>query len=106
MGRAMVMTETAATEFQSMIRVAGPEEAERTKRFLGRVSVVPHNPSARSMGLNVTKGVGVNDIRTFGTGNAMGTPTMTSDAKFLRGAPAQEVDFGAFAHAPVPLRGP
>ena len=31
--------------------------------------------------------------------------TMTSDAKFLRGAAAQGVNFDAFLHAPVPLQG-
>jgi len=104
-GRSMLMTETAVKELQGMLRVAGPEEAARAQRFLGRVSVVPDSPSARALGLNVTKSVGANDIRIFGTGDSIGITTMTGDAKFLRGAAAQGVKFDAFLHPPVPLQG-
>ncbi|CAM2063905.1 DUF1308 domain-containing protein [Sulfidibacter corallicola] len=103
--RQMVMTETAAAEFQGMLRVAGPEETARAQRFLKRVNIIPDNPSKRAMDLNTTKKVGANDKVIFGTGDQLSIPTMTGDAKFLRGASAQGVDFDAIVHDPVPLKG-
>ncbi|OJH38634.1 hypothetical protein BON30_20570 [Cystobacter ferrugineus] len=103
--KGMVMTETAAKEFQGMLRVAGPEETARAQRFLDRVTIIPDNPSSRALKLKETKSVGSNDIKIFGTGDNMGITTMSSDAKFLRGAKAQGVEFDAFLHSPVPLRG-
>jgi hypothetical protein len=57
------------------------------------------------MGLRLTKKVGANDRVIFGTGDQMGIQTMTGDAKFLRGAAAQGVEFDAYVHAPQPLTG-
>ncbi|HCY07188.1 MAG TPA: hypothetical protein DHS57_08095 [Erysipelotrichaceae bacterium] len=54
--------------------------------------------------LDVTKKVGANDKIIFGTGDNLGITTMTSDAKFLRGAEAQGVKFESYVHKPVPLR--
>jgi RHS repeat-associated protein len=104
-GKEMQMTQTALGEFQGSLRSAGPLEAARGQRFLNRVSIIPDNPSARAMGLNITKKVGANDRIIFGTGDNLSIPTMTSDAKFLRGASAQGVDFDAFLHSPVPFTG-
>jgi len=103
--RRMVMTETAAAEFQGALRAAGPSERARAARLMGRVDVVPDNPSAKAIGLTETKKVGANDKIIFGTGDTMGVPTMTSDAKFLRGASAQGVEFDSILHNPVPLTG-
>lgn len=72
---------------------------------MGRVTLVPDNPSARALGLTVTKKVGVADKIIFGTGDTLGVPTMTSDAKFLRGAAAQGVEFDTILHRPIPLTG-
>jgi uncharacterized protein RhaS with RHS repeats len=104
-GRQMVMTETAAKEFSQMIKVAGPQETARANRFLSRVEIIPDNPSARAQLLTETKKVGANDKVIFGTGDNLSIPTMTSDAKFLRGAKAQGVEFDAILHNPVPLTG-
>ena len=41
----------------------------------------------------------------FGTGDKLNIVTMTSDAKFVRGALAQGVDFKTYIHIPVPLKG-
>lgn len=88
-GKEMQMTETALGEFQGALRSAGPLEAARGQRFLNRVSIIPDNPSARAMGLTITKKVGADDRIIFGAGDNLSIPTMTSDAKFLRGASAQ-----------------
>ncbi|MFQ1700251.1 DUF1308 domain-containing protein [Loktanella agnita] len=104
-GRDMVMTQTAKAEFDNMIRVAGPQEKARAQRFMYRVTVVPGNPSSRAANLQTTKKVGANDKVIFGTGDNMSIPTITSDAKFVRGASAQGVDFDVIVHDPVPLTG-
>ena len=57
------------------------------------------------MGLHTKKKVGANDKIIFGTGDNMSAPTMTSDAKFIRGASAQGVDFDVILHSPVSLTG-
>lgn len=103
-GKQMVMTDTAVSEFKNIVNgVGGPLEQARAQRFLNRVNIIPDSPSTRSLGLQTTKKVGANDITIFGTGDNLGITTMTSDAKFVRGAQAQGVDFDIFVHDPVPL---
>ncbi|WP_435924043.1 DUF1308 domain-containing protein [Paenibacillus sp. DYY-L-2] len=85
--------------------VAGPLEKAHAERFMNRVQVIPDNPSSRAMNLVETKKVGANDKIIFGTGDNLGITTMTGDAKFIRGASAQGVDFDAYIHSPVPLGG-
>ncbi len=100
----MVMTDTAVSEFKNIVNgVGGPLEQARAQRFLNRVEIIPDSPSTRSLGLQTTKKVGANDITIFGTGDNLGITTMTSDAKFVRGAQAQGVDFDVYVHDPVPL---
>jgi hypothetical protein len=101
----MVMTQTAADEFAGMLRIAGPEETARAQRFIQRVRVLPDTPSARAMTLQETRSVGATDKVIFGTEDQLGITTMTSDAKFVRGASEQDVDFDVIVHDPVPLRG-
>ncbi|NRS19716.1 DUF1308 domain-containing protein [Brevibacillus sp. HB1.4B] len=105
-GKQMVMTETAAAEFKNIVNgVAGPLEKARAEKFMNRVQVIPDNPSERAMKLTETKKVGANDKIIFGTGDNLGITTMTADAKFVRGASAQGVDFDVYIHSPVPLGG-
>lgn len=104
-GKEMQMTQTALGEFQGALRSAGPLEAARGQRFLSRVTIIPDNPSTRAMGLSLSKKVGFNDRIIFGTGDNLSITTMTSDAKFLRGASAQGVDFDSFLHSPIPFTG-
>jgi hypothetical protein len=104
-GKQMVMTQTAAAEFAGLLRVAGSAEVARAQRFMRRVEIIPDNPSVRAMALRETRRVGAADKVIFGTGDQLGIPTMTSDAKFVRGAAAQGVDFIVILHDPVPLRG-
>ena len=103
-GKQMMMTETAVNEFKNIVNsVGGPLEQARAQRFLSKVKIIPDNPSKRALSLQTTKKVGANDIIIFGTGDNLGIITMTSDAKFVRGAQAQGIDFDVFVHAPVPL---
>jgi hypothetical protein len=84
----MVMTQTAVEEFAGLLCVAGPEEAARAQRFLQRVEIIPDAPSSRAVALRETRRVGAADKVIFGTGDQLGIPTMTNDAKFVRGATA------------------
>jgi Protein of unknown function (DUF1308) len=104
-GKQMVMTQTAAAEFAGPLRVAGPAEAARAQRFMRRVEIIPDNPSVRAMALRETRRVGAADKIILGTGDQLSIPTMTSDAKFVRGATAQGGNFVVILHEPVPLRG-
>jgi len=101
----MVMTQTAAEEFAGLLSVAGPEEAARAQRFMRRVEVISDTPSVGAVALLETRRVGATDKVIFGTGDQLEIPTMTSDAKFIRGVAAQGVSFVVILHNPVPLRG-
>jgi hypothetical protein len=105
-GKPLVMTETAAREFQIIVAgFAGPLEQARALRLLTRVTVVPDGPSARALALRPTKGLGANDIIILGTGDQLGIVSMTADGRAVRSAQAQGVDFPVFLHAPVRLMG-
>ncbi len=105
--RRMVVTPTVVREITQGVarnREAGrisDTEIANVDALLGSVRVVPDAPSARAAGLKVTKKVGAEDSQIFGTADRMGIPIMTSDAKFLRGASAQGVDFNAIVHPPM-----
>ncbi|WP_121720939.1 DUF1308 domain-containing protein, partial [Streptomyces sp. E2N171] len=105
--RRMVVTPTVVREITQGVarnREAGrisDTEIANVDALLGSVRVVPDALSARAAGLKVTKKVGAEDIQIFGTADRMGIPIMTSDAKFLRGASAQGVDFNAIVHQPM-----
>ncbi len=104
-GQQMVMSQTAANEFQVNLRSAGPLEKARADRFMNRVQVIPDTPSPGALGLRVTGSVGSNDKIIFGTGDYFGITTMTADAKFLRGAKEQGVAFQSLLHPSVPFKG-
>ncbi|TGV13095.1 DUF1308 domain-containing protein [Mesorhizobium sp. M00.F.Ca.ET.186.01.1.1] len=102
----MVMTETAFGEFTNIVStIAGPKELKRAEQFIARVTIIKDDPSDRAKQLTVTKKVGANDKIIFGTADKYGIITMTADAKFVRGAEAQDVRFWVYLHEPVPLKG-
>jgi RHS repeat-associated protein len=105
-GRQMVMSQTAASEFQGAVaRLAGPTEKAFAGELMRQVHVVADNPSAEAAALRLTGRVGANDIVIFGTADRMGIPIFTSDGAFLRGAAAQGVEFNAILHPPMSLLG-
>ncbi len=55
--------------------------------------------------LKPTRRIGASDIIILGTGDQMGIVTMTADAKALRAASAQGVDFNIYLHQPYSLTG-
>ena len=105
-GKQLVMTQTAAREFQQIVAtIGGPSEQARAQRLLIRVTIVPDNPSARARGLTPTRNLQPNDITILGTGDEMGIITLTADQHAVRAASSQGVDFQVFVHPPVPLTG-
>ncbi len=100
------MTQTAADEaLDAVSRLAGPNEQARFLRFLDKIEIIADNPSQRALNLITTRKVGDADKIIFGTADKMGIQTITSDAKFLRGASAQGVDFNALVHDPFSYLG-
>ena len=102
----LVMAETAFDEFTQIVKYAGGNlEQARAKQFLQRVAVVPDHPSIAAQTLQPTRSLDVNDIIILGTGDRMGLVTMTADAKAVRAASAQGVDFNVYLHRPYSLTG-
>lgn len=105
-GQQMVMTHTAFNEFTTIFQQSGGVlEQARASKFLQKVVVIPDNPSARALTLQPTRRLGANDIIILGTGDQLGIVTMTADAKAIRAASAQGVDFSVYVHSPYPLTG-
>ena len=105
-GKVMYMCATAIGEFQNIVNtIAGPREQARANFLLRTITPVLDVPSARAMALRETGSVGKNDKIIFGTGDTMGAETLTTDAKFIRGAAAQGVIFNARIFASYPLTG-
>jgi hypothetical protein len=102
----MVMTHTAFSEFTTIVKtIGGLSEQNRANRFLQRVTIVSDNPSPRALNLQPTRKIGINDIIILRTGDQLGIVTTTADAKAVRAASAQGVDFLVYIHPPFPLTG-
>lgn len=102
----LVMTQTAVDEFVNIIKYSGGIlEKERANRFLNRIIAIPDNPSIAAQELQPTRSLDPNDIIILGTGDQMGIVTMTADAKAVRAASAQGLDFNVYIHPPYPLTG-
>ncbi|MGI2903165.1 DUF1308 domain-containing protein [Tolypothrix sp. VBCCA 56010] len=80
-------------------------EQARASRFLQRITIIYDNPSPRALKLQPTRKLGVNDIIILGTGDRLGIITITADAKAVRAASVQGVDFNVYIHSPCPLTG-
>jgi predicted nucleic acid-binding protein len=102
----LVMTQTAFDEFRNIVSyLAGTLEQARATRFLKRIRVVPDQLSLNAQVLKSTRSLDPNDIIILGTGDQMGIVTLTADAKAVRAASAQGVDFNVYLHPSYPLTG-
>lgn len=102
----LAMAKTAFDEFVTIVQYSGGRlERARANRFLQRVVVVPDNLSAAAQALQPTRSLSVNDIIILGTGDQLRIVTMTADAKAVRAASAQGVDFNVYLHLPHSLTG-
>jgi Protein of unknown function (DUF1308) len=103
-GGRMVISETARREFEAIAAsCGGPLEQARAARLLARVTTVSDQPSPRAQGLRPTRGLSAEDIIILGTGDDLGAVTLTADARAVRAASGQGVDFAVHLFAPVPL---
>ena len=104
--RLLLMTRTAIIEFISIaFTIGGSLEQARANRFLKRVDIIPDSLSERASNLKPTRRLGEQDIIILGTGDNLGIITLTADAKAVKAALAQGVDFQVFVHPPCPLTG-
>ncbi len=104
--QSLLITQTAVTEFISIVStIGGNSEQARANRFLKRVQTIPDNPSDRALKLKPTRRLGEQDIIILGTGDKLGIITLTADAKAVKAAVAQGVDFQVYIHPPCPLTG-
>ncbi|HAC62391.1 MAG TPA: DUF1308 domain-containing protein [Cyanothece sp. UBA12306] len=104
--QSMVMTQTAIAEFRNIVQTIGGErEQQRGINFEKYIVIIPDNPSKRALNLQPTRKLGINDIIILGTGDNLGIVTMTGDAKAIRSASNQGVNFIVYLHQPVPLKG-
>lgn len=102
----LMMAQTAFDEFTNIVKYSGGIlEQERANRLLERVTVVSDSLSIAAQALKPTRSLDPNDIIILGTGDQMGIVTMTADAKAVRAASAQGVDFNVYLHPPYPLTG-
>lgn len=102
----LVMVQIAFDEFVNIAqRSGGNLEQARATRFLQSVVVVPNNPSPAAQSLQPTRSLSNNDIIILGTGDCLGIVTMTADAKAVRAASAQGVNFNVYLHSPYSLTG-
>jgi predicted nucleic acid-binding protein len=105
-GQKLVMAQTAFDEFVNIVQYSGgSSEQARANRFLQRVTVISDKPSIAAQALQPTRSLDPNDIIILGTGDHMGIVTMTADAKAVRAASAQGVDFNVYLHLSYPLTG-
>jgi predicted nucleic acid-binding protein len=102
----LLMVQTAYDEWINILKYSGgPVEQARANRFLERIVVVPDNPSIAAQALQPTRSLGRNDIIILGTGDQLGVVTVTADAKAVRAASAQGVNFNVYLHLSYPLAG-
>jgi hypothetical protein len=105
-GKRLVMTETAEREFKQLVsQFAGKAENARAVRLLGRVTIIPDDPSARAQRLRPSNNLEPTDIIVFGTGDRRGIITTTSDRRAVSAALSQGVGFAVFFHDATRLQG-
>ena len=95
----LYVCETALHDFRAIVDVVGgPMERQRTTDLLARVTVVPDQPSDRSMTLAVTSSIRQRARTVFGTGDSLKAVTTTANVGFVRAAAQAGVEFVTFLH--------
>ena len=92
--------ETALRDFRAIMDVVGgPSERQRATDLLAtRVTVVPDEPSDRSLSLAITSSVRQRARMVFGTGDSLKAVTTTANVGFVRAAAQAGVEFVTFLH--------
>jgi len=95
----LYVCETALRDFRAIVDVVGgPAERQRANDLLGRVTVVPDQPSDRALNLPVTSSIRQRARTVFGTGDSLKAVTTTANVGFVRAAAQAGVKFVTFLH--------
>ena len=95
----LFVCETALRDFRAIVGVVGgPAERRRATDLLDRVTVVPDQPSDRSLSLPVTTSIRQRARTVFGTGDSLKAVTTTANVGFVRAAAQAGVKFVTFLH--------
>ena len=96
----LYICETALRDFRAIVDVVGgPVEQKRANDLLGRITVVPDQPSDRALNLPVTSSIRERARTVFGTGDSLKAVTTTANVGFVRAATQAGVKFVTFLHA-------
>ncbi|KAJ0012304.1 hypothetical protein NQD34_013279 [Periophthalmus magnuspinnatus] len=103
-GKELVACAAAVKDFKEILcTLGGANEKERAEWLLRRVTVVPDQPSPRTLALTPSAAVSPRSVAIFGTGDTLHAVTMTANRKFVRAAANQGVHFSVFIHEPRAL---
>ncbi|XP_038616226.1 UPF0415 protein C7orf25 homolog isoform X2 [Tachyglossus aculeatus] len=103
-GKELFACESAVRDFRSILdTLGGPGERDRAATLVGRIQVVPDQPSDRALRLVASSKINSRSLTIFGTGDALKAVTMTANSGFVRAASNQGVKFSVFVHQPRAL---
>ncbi|KAJ8011100.1 hypothetical protein DPEC_G00054680 [Dallia pectoralis] len=103
-GKELYVCQSAVRDFRVILdTLGGPNEKARAEELLGRLHVVPDQPSERTHRLTASSKVNRRSLMIFGTGDALRAVTMTANSGFVRAAANQGVRYSVFIHQPRAL---
>ncbi|TRY53802.1 hypothetical protein DNTS_002764 [Danionella cerebrum] len=103
-GKELFACQSAVEDFRVILdTLGGPGEKARAKDLLGRLKVVPDQPSQRTKRLVISSKVNQRSLMIFGTGDTLRAITMTANSGFVRAAANQGVRYSVFIHQPRAL---
>uniref|UniRef100_A0AAY5L3G1 DUF1308 domain-containing protein n=1 Tax=Esox lucius TaxID=8010 RepID=A0AAY5L3G1_ESOLU len=103
-GKELYACQSAVRDFRVILdTLGGPNEKARAEELLGRLRVVPDQPSERTHRLTASSKVNRRSLMIFGTGDALRAVTMTANSGFVRAAANQGVRYSVFIHQPRAL---
>jgi len=98
-GKQLYACETALRDFRAIVDVVGgARERHRANELLQRVTVVPDQPSPRSLSLVITSSVRQRARTVFGSGDSLKAVTTTANIGFVRSSAQAGVEFVTFLH--------
>lgn len=103
-GKELFACRAAVSDFQLILgTLGGPEEKERARQLLARLTLVGDEPSERTLQLSPSAKINQRSLMIFGTGDSLRAVTMTANSRFVRAAANQGVHYSVFIHQPRAL---
>lgn len=100
----LVTCQESVDTFKTIIKdMAGPKETERAQGLLQRLIIVPSDVSNRFVTINRNKNVTDLTLKTFGVGDKLKVPTLTSNRSVAKSVMSQFDDFLVLFHPPRSL---